>query len=913
MVLERPLPALNPAFPLHDGGHSGYFGLSIDAAVNLLEAREYAGLDRPTRLRTALTDQQQMLGGLLGYAGRAAFDLRLETVAGSPGTLRVSLLGRVWAASPEEARARSHAGRAQVMSLLPRHVTTSAIEDPAQMHRLLDPYPGTTTQSAMITKREVVEVPKRPDARLPAYFSVVPFTSGDVDWTSLYAALAASSVPVTVAVGLFPVVAPAWVGESLNWWTTYYARLAREDSTRGGLFYGGQKIPPEAFAVEAERVFADAHRRYAQSAFVLRIQVTGPQLTPGIVAALGAVVAPPEAGAGSHLDRGRAAATHEVRWLVGDQGDQVGRWNLAALDCYPAPGRPEIHQSLAQLPHGRTLGLLSILGDATDAACAFRLPVAFTGVVPGFPVRRGDFGQAEAYPDSEPSVVVGHLAGRTTPLGLPVTALTKHALVVGSTGSGKSTTVLELLANLWREHKVPFLVVEPVNAEHDDYRRLGAVAGLEDLRVITIGDEAGVPLRFNPFEVPAGVLVAEHIANVLACFKAAFGLWEPLPSIYQDALDGMYLSAGVLSSEIADDQPRRWPTAVEFVLAMERATSNLGYLGEVKANIEAASIRRAQQLVTGASATTFLTDQRLDIAALLAGPVVLELKSLGSGDEQSLMMALLLNAMTEHYKAVRKPTGQLQHLTVIEEAHRLLARPTGGSNPEQAQAKERAAAEFANTLAENRKYGEGMVIAEQIPVKLVEDAVKNTNLKIMHRLTAEEDRRYVGRSMGLDESQERFATRLGTGEALAYSDAFAEALHINIHRTIPGAPAPLKRKATPPFDGCAPCRAKCLYRGAGLAIIRDPATHEELSAARRATSEPEDNPELVEARWSTLVGLLRASVTRFRAMPSEGPSVDDAAFCLFLHSIGVDTMMYAPEWPTAVAERLGILGADPVG
>lgn len=277
------------------------------------------------------------------------------------------------------------------------------------------------------------------------------------------------------------------------------------------------------------------------------------------------------------------------------------------------------------------------------------------------------------------------------------------------------------------------------------------------------------------------------------------------------------------------------------------------------------------------------------------------------------MMALLLNAMTEYYKAVRKPTGQLQHLTVIEEAHRLLARPTGGSNPEQAQAKERAAAEFANTLAENRKYGEGMVIAEQIPVKLVEDAVKNTNLKIMHRLTAEEDRRYVGRSMGLDESQERFATRLGTGEALAYSDAFAEALHINIHRTIPGAPAPLKRKATPPFDGCAPCRAKCLYRGAGLAIIRDPATHEELSAARRATSEPEDNPELVEARWSTLVGLLRASVTRFRAMPSEGPSVDDAAFCLFLHSIGVDTMMYAPEWPTAVAERLGILGADPVG
>ena len=208
-----------------------------------------------------------------------------------------------------------------------------------------------------------------------------------------------------------------------------------------------------------------------------------------------------------------------------------------------------------------------------------------------------------------------------------------------------------------------------------------------------------------------------------------------------------------------------------------------------------------------------MTDQRLDLAGLLSVPVVLELKSLGSGDEQSLMIALLLNAMTEYYKAARRPTGRLQHLTVIEEAHRLLARPTGGSNPDQAQAKERAAAEFANTLAENRKYGEGMVIAEQIPVKLVEDAIKNTNLKIMHRLTAEEDRQYVGRSMGLDESQERFVSRLQTGEALVYSDAFAEALHIDIHRTIPSPPPSLERQARPPFNGCAPCRAKCLYQG----------------------------------------------------------------------------------------------------
>jgi len=45
------------------------------------------------------------------------------------------------------------------------------------------------------------------------------------------------------------------------------------------------------------------------------------------------------------------------------------------------------------------------------------------------------------------------------------------------------------------------------------------------------------------------VLVGEHMANLLACFKAAFGLWEPLPSIYQDALNLTHLRAGFLVRE----------------------------------------------------------------------------------------------------------------------------------------------------------------------------------------------------------------------------------------------------------------------------------------------------------------------------------------------------------------------------
>ena len=202
---------MSTVLPVQPGRHSAYFGISVVAAVNLLEAREYVGLERLARLHTALTEQQQLLGGLLGYAGRAAFDLRLETVP-SERAIRLSLLGRVWAGTPEEAGKLGLTARSQIMALLPRHITATEIWDPDLLRRLLDPYPETPSQSAVITKRELVARPKRADARLPAYFSVVPFTWGDVDWNPFYEALATSPVPMVVSVGLFPFVTPAGSG-----------------------------------------------------------------------------------------------------------------------------------------------------------------------------------------------------------------------------------------------------------------------------------------------------------------------------------------------------------------------------------------------------------------------------------------------------------------------------------------------------------------------------------------------------------------------------------------------------------------------------------------------------------------------------------------------------------------------------
>ena len=306
-----------------------------------------------------------------------------------------------------------------------------------------------------------------------------------------------------------------------------------------------------------------------------------------------------------------------------------------------------------------------------------------------------------------------------------------------------------------------------------------------------------------------------------------------------------------------------------------------------------------------------MTDQQGGIARLLDHPVVLELKSFGSGDEQALMMAFLLNAITEHYQSVRGPSSELVHVTLVEEAHRLLARSRGKS-AEDERAKEKAAEAFANTLAANRKYGEGVIIVERAPSKLVQDAVKNTGLKIMHRLTAEDDRRYLGEATGMDKDQRTFATRLQVGEALLYSDELAEAAHVRVAQTLQAAPRPgiVQPSASPPFSACELCRAQCAYRGAALSMVNDPKLVERVRGAAAALEEKGMTRAENEARWSRLVNGLLTEVGAFAALPSAAAERADAAFCLFLHVLAGRTMRIARAWPDAIADRLEIRSSE---
>jgi len=64
----------------------------------------------------------------------------------------------------------------------------------------------------------------------------------------------------------------------------------------------------------------------------------------------------------------------------------------------------------------------------------------------------------------------------------PIELLTKHAFIAGAPGSGKTNTMLYLATSLWKNHKIPFLIMEPAKKE---YRALAKIDGMDDLMIFS--------------------------------------------------------------------------------------------------------------------------------------------------------------------------------------------------------------------------------------------------------------------------------------------------------------------------------------------------------------------------------------------------------------------------------------------
>ena len=398
---------------------------------------------------------------------------------------------------------------------------------------------------------------------------------------------------------------------------------------------------------------------------------------------------------------------------------------------------------------------------------------------------------------AEPHIDFGKLlyGGSLTQMNyhIPVSSLSRHTLLSGINGTGKTNSVQAILNKM---EGVPFLVIEPAKTEYVDwaidYNRQNPdnpinvfVPGCKKYK----GRFVPKPLKLNPFELVwldknQEPNVLTHIDRLKSTFAAAFPMYDILPVLMEDLIYTVYQNK---STNWLGEEPQFGitlpPTLNGMSVSVDKVISNHQYEERIERNMKACLNTRIDSLKRGWKGEMLNTMYSTSWEDLFEKPCVINLSYVGDDVDKAFFMALILQFLYE-YRSAQAEIGEIdyndngcRHLTVIEEAHRVMAKC---DNPELPQYK--SAMMFSNMLSEIRAYGEGMFLVDQVPTRLIPDAIKNTNLKITHRLVAEDDCKAIGESMGLNEEQRKVIPKLMTGQCIVSSSLATDTYWIKVDK-----------------------------------------------------------------------------------------------------------------------------------
>ncbi len=357
--------------------------------------------------------------------------------------------------------------------------------------------------------------------------------------------------------------------------------------------------------------------------------------------------------------------------------------------------------------------------------------------------------------------------------------LNKHIFVTGVTGSGKTTTCYRIL----NDSGLPFLVIEPAKTE---YRMLAKRD--DDVLVFTLGNEKIAPFRLNPFEFFEGENISSRVDMIKAAIESAFDMEAAIPQIIEDAIYRSYERYGwdiAMSENREIENPFHksacsFPLLEDVIMEVEKVVESHHFSERLESDYIASIRARFQGLMVGSKKFMLNTPRSFDFRNLLNKKVVIELEEIKNPGEKSFIMGLLLINLNEAIKSVyrkeRKKGRKFRHITLVEEAHRLLSRFEPGDSLN----KKRGVEAFTDMLAEVRKYGESLIIVDQIPASLTPEVLKNTNTKIVHRIFAADDKEMIGNTMALHKEQKEFLSQLDVGRAVVFNQKFYNAVQVSI-------------------------------------------------------------------------------------------------------------------------------------
>lgn len=396
--------------------------------------------------------------------------------------------------------------------------------------------------------------------------------------------------------------------------------------------------------------------------------------------------------------------------------------------------------------------------SAKEAGGIFRLPLGNGRISAGLPINDSE-SASKTYADNlinAGDIEIGILKNsEKNTIGISLKDLAKHMLVVGTPGSGKTTFSVSLLDRLWKEHNIPFLVIEPAKNE---YRAL--IQSIPEIQIFTPGKNFISPFVFNPFVPPENVRLETYKSTLKTAFAAAVSMTTPLDKIFEEAINNCYSDFRWLDNYTMADKGQIF-NITDFIKCFKNTFDEIGYTGDAK-NIGRAGVVRLKSLEN-----LFDNYFSIPIQDLLQKPTIIELAAIENSDQKALIISLLLLSILAYVNANYVGDGGLKNVILLEEAHVLL---DASSNVGQGDANPSAIAQnlVKRMLAEIRSYGVGIIIADQSPRKVSTDVVALTDMKMVFRLVEATDKQIIADSMNMGDGQEQRLSRLKPGEAFLF-------------------------------------------------------------------------------------------------------------------------------------------------
>jgi DNA helicase HerA-like ATPase len=311
-------------------------------------------------------------------------------------------------------------------------------------------------------------------------------------------------------------------------------------------------------------------------------------------------------------------------------------------------------------------------------------------------------------------VVVGRVLNHIPeyPAKLYKSALFRHILITGTTGSGKSYTASRIAERVCRDLRVPVLVVD----WHGEYSKV-----LSEYTLI------------EPRELPLQLLTGEP--GELSVMSSIFELTPPQEYI--------------LEKVIGQKGPSKIKSVESLLDLVEALPEESSWFRESKLSLH----RKLSLISRGGYSDLFKVYNAQDeaLSGIVEGrrePLVVDVSVISDLSVKRLYASLLVKRLVDYSTRRLKPL-----LVVLEEAQNYLSR--------QAPVKP-----ICEMLREIRKFQVGLVILAQSISQLVEDALANTNTKIIHSVKSKQDLDAVEKTIYMDYSFITLVPYLDVGEAV---------------------------------------------------------------------------------------------------------------------------------------------------